>query len=85
MRWTILTAMITLATGCCCTNTQLVEYQQVKVIPVKKVTPVVRRVRTAPVSCCVATRQVRVTPIVEPVLIDYVEPLDVTTTTIDFY
>lgn len=26
-----------------------------------------------------------VSPVIEPVLVDYVEPVDVTTTTIDFY
>lgn len=49
-------------------------------------------------GCCttevVAYRQVNVarvvpvrvvSPVIEPVLVDYVEPVDVTTTTIDFY
>lgn len=49
-------------------------------------------------GCCttqvVAYRQVSVarvvpvrvvSPVIEPVLVDYVEPVDVTTTTIDFY
>ena len=83
MKWTILVGIIGLATGCC--NTGVVAYQQVSVVPVKKVipiVPVVTQVRMVPVRP-VVTRVVA--PIVEPVLVDYVEPIDVTTTTIDFY
>lgn len=43
-------------------------------------------------SCCyprttyiVPYRQVAVTPVLETVVVDYPEPVDVTTTTIDFY
>ncbi len=42
-------------------------------------------------SCCctntqlVQYRQVVVAPVVEPVILDDIEPVDVTTTTIDFY
>lgn len=42
-------------------------------------------------SCCCSTteivqyRQVTVAPVIEPVIIDDQEPIDVTTTTIDFY
>lgn len=83
MKWTILTAFVSLATGCC--NTGPIAYQQVSVMPVKKivtVAPVVSRVRVVPVRP-VITRVVA--PVVEPVLVDYVEPVDVTTTAIDFY
>lgn len=40
-------------------------------------------VRVVPVKRVVAV--VPIAPVVEPVIVDYVEPVDVTTTTIDFY
>lgn len=84
MKGIALAGIIGLTTGCCCTTTGVVEYQQVKMVPVKKVTvaPVVTKVQYVPVRP-VVTRVVA--PVVEPVLVDYVEPVDVTTTTIDFY
>lgn len=83
MKWTILAGIVALTTGCC--NTGVVAYQQVSVVPVKRVVsyvPVVTNVRVVPVRP-VVTRVV--SPVIEPVLVDYVEPIDVTTTTIDFY
>lgn len=59
MKWMILLSGITLlCAGCCCTNTEIIQY-----------------------------RQVAVAPVVQPVIldVDYPQPLDVTTTTIDFY
>lgn len=41
-----------------------------------------RQVAVVPV---VSFRQVAVAPVIEPVIYSYSEPLDVTTTTIDFY
>lgn len=83
MKWIILAGVVGLTTGCC--STGVVQYQQVSVVPVKKViavAPVVRTVNVVPVRP-VITRVVA--PVAEPVLVDYVEPVDVTTTTIDFY
>lgn len=76
MKWTLLAGIVALTTGCC--STGVVQYQQVSVVPVKKV-------------CCTRVVPMRpvvtrvVSPVVQPVLVDYVEPIDVTTTTIDFY
>ena len=71
MKWTLLAGVVALTTGCC-TTTEVVQYRQVGVV---RVAPIVRPVVVRPV----------VTRVVEPVLVDYVEPIDVTTTTIDFY
>jgi len=81
MKWIALAGIIGLTTGCC-TTTGVVEYQQVSVVPVKKVAVTPCCTRVVPVRP-VVTRVV--SPVVEPVLVDYVEPVDVTTTTIDFY
>lgn len=72
MKGIILLGITLLTTGCACNTcytTELVQYRQVRVAPV---VPVVTRV---------------VAPVIQPVIIDagYIEPLDVTTTTIDFY
>ncbi len=80
MKWTMIAGIIALTTGCC--NKGVVAYQQVRLGPVKKVAVVPVVTRMVPVRP-VITRVV--SPVVEPVLIDYVEPIDVTTTTIDFY
>lgn len=90
MKGIVLIAIALLTTGCCnsCYTTEVVQYRQVRVAPVTtvtRVTPVVtRQVRVTPVIP-VVTRVVA--PVVQPVIIDagYIEPLDVTTTTIDFY
>ncbi len=78
MKWIALGTVLLLSG--CCTTTDVVQYRQVSVAKVKpiKVVPVV-----PVVTPVVATRIV--TPVVEPVIVDYVEPIDVTTTTIDFY
>jgi hypothetical protein len=70
MKWMMLTGVILITTGCCCT--QAVEY---------------RRVVVSQPCCTRAVPEVTrvITPVVEPVVVDYVEPVDVTTTTIDFY
>lgn len=71
----ILFAWITvLISGCC--STGIVEYQQVSVVPVKTVAvvPMVTEVAVIPAK-----------PMIQPVLVDYVEPINVTTTRIDFY
>jgi hypothetical protein len=83
MKWIVLAGFVGLITGCC-TTSGVVEYRQVSVVPVKRVTvaPVVTQVRVVPVRP-VVTRVV--SPVVQPILVDYVEPVDVTTTTIDFY
>jgi hypothetical protein len=80
MKWTILIGIIGLTSGCCTTG--VIAYQQVSVVPINRVVPVVTQVKMVPVRQ-VVTRVI--TPIVEPVLVDYVEPIDVTTTSIDFY
>ena len=69
MKGILLLAITFIATGCCCTN-QYVQYRSVAVAPVA-VRPVVRPVIVAPV--------------VEPVIVGYPGPMDVTTTTIDYY
>jgi hypothetical protein len=65
MKSIILAGVALLTVGCCCTNTEVVQYR--RVMPVTKV---VTRV---------------VSPVIQPVIVDYVQPVDVTTTTIDFY
>lgn len=71
MKWIILTGILILTTGCC--TTTVVECKSC----------VVSKARAVPVKPVVVTRVV--SPVIEPVLVDYVEPVDVTTTTIDFY
>lgn len=58
MKWIILIGTVTMMAGCCCVNTEVVEY-----------------------------RQVAIAPVVEPVMVyPYSQgPVDVTTTTIDYY
>lgn len=84
MKGIMLIGIALFTTGCCntCYTTEMVQYRQVKVTPVVPV--VTRQVKVTPVVP-VVTRVVA--PVVQPVIIDagYVEPLDVTTTTIDFY
>ena len=84
MKGIILIGIAILTTGCC--NTGVVEYQQVSVVPIRKVAPpvvsVVTKVRVIPARPIV-TRVI--TPTVTPVLVDYAEPIDVTTTGIDYY
>jgi hypothetical protein len=67
MKWMILTGMIVIISGCCCSNatTEVYTYRQV-------VTPI-------------TYRQVAVRPIISPVVYETIEPLNVTTTTVDFY
>ncbi len=74
MKGLLIAGIIVLTTGCC--SNGVIEYQQVSVVPVKTVSvvPVVTKVNFVPVQ-----------PIVQPVLVDYVEPINVTTTKIDFY
>lgn len=75
MKWIILLGSVVLMTGCCCTNG--VTYYTPAYTPVYA-----RTVTYRPVA---VTRVV--TPVVQPVRVySYpVGPLDVTTTTIDFY
>ncbi|KTD66877.1 MULTISPECIES: hypothetical protein [Legionella] len=80
MKWIILLGSIALTAGCCCNTvyytspafTPVTYARTVTYRPVVTMQPVVRRV---------------VTPVVQPVTVfSYpVGPLDVTTTTIDFY
>ncbi len=53
----------------CTQTTEVIDYRTVAVTPSRSV-PVLTQY---------------VTPMVQPVVVDYVEPLDVTTTSIDFY
>ena len=81
MKGILLTGIIILVTGCC-SSPGYVEYTQVAVAPAPRLVvtpPVVAAVPVVPV----VTRVIN--PVVQPVTVDYVEPLDVTTTTIDFY
>lgn len=74
MKGILFAGVTVLLSGCC--STGIVEYQQVSVVPVKTVAvvPVVTEVTVVPVQ-----------PMIQPVLVDYVEPINVTTTRIDFY
>lgn len=82
MKWIVLAGIISLATGCCTTTPEVIGYRQVNVVSVKTM---------AVTPCCTKIIAVKpvvtrvVTPVIEPVLVDYVEPVDVTTTTVDFY
>ncbi len=74
MKWIALASIVFLLSACgCCINRDVVEYRQVNVAPV-----VVKPVYTAPV-----VRSVYVRP--APVTIVDVDPIDVTTTTIEYY
>lgn len=70
MKWIMLMCIGLLTAGCCCNNVGVVTFRQAAFVPVVPVVPF---------------RQVVVAPVVEPVVYSYSEPLDVTTTTIDFY
>ncbi|CDZ75813.1 hypothetical protein BN59_00072 [Legionella massiliensis] len=74
MKWIAIAPMIILLAACgCCTNTGYVEYRQVSYRPAVIATPVV-------------TTSVVATPIYyDPVTIIDDDPIDVTTTTIDYY
>lgn len=72
MKWPLLASLIVLITGCA--TTEVVEYRQVGVVGVVPVQTTVTRVITP-----------EVIPAVEPVVVDYVEPIDVTTTMINIY
>lgn len=79
MKWIALAPITLLLTACgCCTSTGLVEYRQVSYKPTVVATPVVTtRVVAAPVVA---------TPVYyDPVTIIDDDPIDVTTTTIDYY
>lgn len=78
MKWIALAPITVLLTACgCCTNTGLMEYRQVTYRPTVVATPVVTTRVVAPVVA---------TPVYyDPVTIIDDDPIDVTTTTIDYY
>ncbi|HHT0594611.1 TPA: hypothetical protein ACTXXA_003156 [Legionella anisa] len=84
MKWIILLGSVVLMTGCCCTSG--VTYYTPTFTPVYARTVTYRPVAVRPVAVTPVVTRV-VTPVVQPVTVfSYpVGPLDVTTTTIDFY
>ncbi len=70
MKWMLALTILGLLSSCCCTTPEYVTVQRVKIARV-------------PVRQVTVTRLV--TPVIQPVYVDYVEPIDVTTTAIDYY
>lgn len=80
MKWFMLIGVSMLCAGCGCYNTEMVTYAPVSTC--KSV------VTCKPVATCkplVNCRRVMVSPVIEPVMYSYSEPLDVTTAVVDFY
>ncbi|KTD27985.1 MULTISPECIES: hypothetical protein [Legionella] len=76
MKWIALAPMIVLLTACgCCTNTGVLEYRSVTY------TPTVVTTRVAPTPAAVVVKPIYY----DPVTIIDTDPIDVTTTTIDYY
>lgn len=78
MKWIALIGVPVVLTGCACCQTEVVGSTCCRPAAVVGYT----KVGVVPVVAPVV-----VAPVVEPVMVDagYIEPLDVTTTTIDFY